>query len=142
MGLGLRAGDRGQASSPLAAIRARGLLQERFRLGFSYQTIMRELHSHNFPAVEVFAMISPRPFAGAKLVEAASILVKDGAWRSIRAFVANIREAASVTIELILARYFIRRQDGSFVVAEVASTYHWPASNSPIASLLRRNRKR
>ncbi len=58
-------------------------------------------------------MISPRPLAGAKLADAAPIVINDGAWRSIRAIVANIRDAVSVAIEQDLAAYFISRQDSS-----------------------------
>ncbi len=117
-----------------SAARARGLLQERFRLDFSYQTIKRELRSHNFQAVEIFAMISPRPFARTKLIDAAPVFIDDGAWRSIRAFVANIRDAVSVAIELDLAAYFISRQDSSFRGS--GGRIHVPLASQQIADLL------
>ena len=79
-------------------------------------------------------MISPRPFAGAKLVEAATVRINDGAWRSIRALVANIRDTVGVTIEQNLTAYFITRQDSS--VRGCGGRIHIPLASQQLADLL------
>jgi hypothetical protein len=103
----------GRRPSTFAAVRACGFPQEQFRLGFGNQPLLSELSGHGLQAVEVCAVIAPRSLARAKLLDAAPILIHDGAWRSIRAIVANIRDAVSVAIELNLAAHFISRQDSS-----------------------------